>query len=79
MHYIRYFADKYGLKLPVSVISRISEITGPCWDSCINEDNRKLCTSDAIDLLNRMLTIDLNLRPSAEELMSHPFFNQIKV
>ena len=72
------FADKYGLKLPVSVVSRISEITGPCWDSCINDDNRRLCTPDAMDLLNRMLTVDLNLRPSAEELMSHPFFNQIK-
>ena len=70
------YAEKYDIRLPSSVKSNISGLTGPNWDRYINDSNRDICTPEAIDLLNKMLTVDHNLRPSAEEVMMHPFFKK---
>ena len=70
------YAEKYGIRLPSSVYAAISDMNGPNWDLYINDDNRNLCTEEALDLLNKMLTVDHNERPSAEDVMKHPFFQK---
>lgn len=46
--------------------------------SFINENNKHLATADALDLLGKMMQYDHDLRPTAEECMSHPYFNEVR-
>ncbi|EAX98412.1 CMGC family protein kinase [Trichomonas vaginalis G3] len=72
------YAEKYDLKLSSSLKARLSELKGTMWAGLINESNRDICTPQALDLLTKMLTIDHNLRPTAEQAMKHPFFDEIR-
>jgi casein kinase II subunit alpha len=44
----------------------------------VNEHNKHLATPDALDLLSKMMQYDHDLRPTAEECMKHPYFNEIR-
>ena len=44
----------------------------------VNENNKHLATADALDLLGKMMQYDHDLRPTAEECMKHPYFNEIR-
>lgn len=72
------YCEKYGIKLPTSVATKIGPLEKNLWTNLITDENREICTPDALDLLTQMLRIDHEKRPSAEEAMKHPFFDQIK-
>jgi casein kinase II subunit alpha len=40
----------------------------------INDDNKHLCGKDAIDLLEKMLVYDHNVRITPKDALSHPYF-----
>ena len=44
------------------------------WKAFINNDNRHLISDEVLDLIDRLLTYDHQLRPTAKEAMEHPFF-----
>ena len=44
------------------------------WDEYINEKNKYLINNDALDLLNKLLEIDPQLRIKAKDALSHPYF-----
>jgi len=47
-------------------------------DLFINNVNKHLATSDAIDLLSKLLVVDHNERLSAKEAMAHPYFDPVR-
>lgn len=44
----------------------------PWTQVCVQKD------PDALDLLDKMLTLDHNKRISAKDALAHPFFNEIR-
>lgn len=48
------------------------------WSSFITEDNKRLVTPDALDLLDKLLVFDHQKRLTASEAMAHPYFNPIR-
>ena len=44
--------------------------------SCISQENRKILSKDAIDLLEKLLDKDPQKRISADEMLQHPWFLQ---
>lgn len=47
-------------------------------ESFINEENAHLCGEDAMDLINKMLTYDHLMRPTAKEAMAHKYFDPVR-
>ena len=72
------YVEKYNLELPPQTIKNISNLPKREWSEFVTDSNRDVCTPEALDLLSKMLVIDHAARPSAEELMKHPFFDQIR-
>ena len=48
------------------------------WKAFVNDKNEKLITDEGIDLLDKMLQYDHQLRPTCREAMMHPFFATIR-
>ena len=72
------YVEKYDLKLPPETLKTISALPKKDWSDFVTPANKDVCTPEALDLLSKMLVIDHAARPSAEELMKHPFFDQIR-
>lgn len=72
------YVDKYDINISPYLATKIVGKKRRLWGSFINDNNHAVCTSDALDLLTKMLTIDHKIRPSADECMRHPFFDQIR-
>ena len=63
------FADKYNSKFRTS-----SKSTGSFLEFAI-PGNNDLITSDSLDLVMSMLSLDPETRPTAREALKHPFFH----
>ncbi|OHT11531.1 CMGC family protein kinase [Tritrichomonas foetus] len=72
------YCDKYSLSLPTKVASEISGCQRKSWSNWINKNNKDVVTNEALHLLDKMLIIDHELRPTAKELLGHPFFNNVR-
>lgn len=72
------YAEKYEIKMNSTLKARLSELKGTGFQCLVNENNKNICTPKALDLLTKMLTIDHNMRPTADEAMKHPFFDEIR-
>jgi len=48
------------------------------WTKFINPENQALCSSDALDLIDKMLQYDHAARITPRECFDHPFFDMIK-
>lgn len=69
------YAKKYELEIPGKVMRAMKKNTGKPWSAWITRKNRLSATSLAIDLLSKMMIVDHKKRPTADELMEHPFFD----
>jgi len=72
------YVDKYDISLD----PRFSEILGrhskKRWERFINTENQHLVSSEALDLLDKLLKYDHQERLTAREAMEHPYFAQIR-
>ena len=48
------------------------------WSNFVKKSNKHLVSDEAIDLLNRMVTIDHADRITAREALEHPYFDMVK-
>lgn len=48
------------------------------WKTYITPQNKHKCGFDALDLLSKMLVYDKNERLTAQEALSHPYFDPIR-
>ena len=44
----------------------------------VNDDNKHMCSPEALDLLSKMLQYDKNERINCKEAMAHPYFDPVR-
>lgn len=69
------YVNKYGLKLSEEYDSILGDYERKPWSNFIDNDNQHLISNEVIDLIDKLLTYDHQLRPTATEALSHPFFS----
>lgn len=67
------YVNKYGIKLSSEYDDILGNYPRKPWKAFINNDNRHLISDEVLDLIDRLLTYDHQLRPTAKEAMEHPF------
>mmetsp|Transcript_26131 Transcript_26131/g.65313 ORF Transcript_26131/g.65313 Transcript_26131/m.65313 type:complete len:187 (+) Transcript_26131:32-592(+) len=72
------YLKKYGLKLDSELTRMVGSHPKKPWDKFVSAENEQLVTEDGVDLLEKMLQYDHQLRPTAVEAMDHPFFASCK-
>jgi len=71
---INEYAEELGIQLSESVVNDLMKRGGIGWQKHIEKASPGLCSPEAIDLLQRMMTIDHRKRITAAEAMRHSFF-----
>lgn len=49
------------------------------WDNFTDLKNRRFATKDALDLLDKLLVYDHQIRLTAKELLAHRYFDDVRV
>ncbi|KAK7679792.1 hypothetical protein QCA50_017115 [Cerrena zonata] len=68
------YINKYGINLSDEYDSILGDYDPKPWSSFITNENQHLISNEVIDLIDKLLTYDHQLRPTAKEAMDHPFF-----
>lgn len=68
------YVNKYGIKLSSDYDNILGNYARKPWLNFINRENQHLISDEVIDLTDKLLTYDHQLRPTAKEAMEHPFF-----
>lgn len=69
------YANKYGIKLSSEYDDILGDYPRKPWGYFINRENEHLISDPVIDFIDKLLTYDHQLRPTAREAMDHPFFS----
>lgn len=69
------YVNKYGIKLSHEYDPILGRYPRKPWSAFINKDNKHLVSPEVIDLIDKLLTYDHQLRPTAKETLAHPFFS----
>jgi len=72
------YLDKYGIQLDPSMLAAIGRHPKKPWKKFIPADNKTLATTDAIDLLDKLLRCDQAERLTAREAMQHRYFDPVR-
>lgn len=76
---IEAYLSKYKITLPShDLMTRISGHKRRAFECIKKDDTKNFITTEAFDLLMKMLTVDHNLRISAKDAMAHPFFDAVR-
>lgn len=68
------YIKKYGIRLSSEFDNILGKYPRKPWSNFINKTNEYLIGDEIIDLTDKLLTYDHQLRPTAREAMDHPFF-----
>ena len=63
---------KYGLGIPEHL--QFVQFKKTHWDSFVNEQNKSLSSTEALDLLQKLLCFDFQNRISARDALGHKYF-----
>ena len=72
------YIEKYGLALDNHYNGILGNYPVKPWNKFINEENKHLCSNEAIDLLSKMLIYDRAARITPKEAMMHPYFKEVR-
>ena len=72
------YIEKYGLTLDNHYSGILGNYPKKPWNKFINEENKHLCSNEAIDLLSKMLIYDRAERITPKEAMEHPYFKSVR-
>jgi casein kinase II subunit alpha len=72
------WARKYGVTLRDGTIERIRRVRGNGWRMMIPSSRSAFADWNALDLVEKMLTVDHKQRITAEEALAHPFFAEVR-
>lgn len=72
------YVAKYDAQMDPSLKSALGNYATRPLSSYVTEENKHLASSEAIDLLTKLLVIDHNHRLSAAEAMKHPYFEPVR-
>lgn len=68
------YLNKYGLRLGSEFDGLIGNYQRKPWSDFFVSELKHLLSPEVVDLIDRLLTYDHQLRPTAQEAMAHPFF-----
>jgi casein kinase II subunit alpha len=68
------YAHKYGIRLLKDYDHILGNYPRQPWLKFVHKDNERLVSDEVVDLIDKLLTYDHQLRPTAKEAMEHPFF-----
>ncbi|OBA24338.1 kinase-like protein [Metschnikowia bicuspidata var. bicuspidata NRRL YB-4993] len=69
------YVNKYGIKLSDEYDPILGNYPRKPWSAFVTKDNRHLVLEEVVDLIDKLLTYDHQLRPTAKETLAHPFFS----
>lgn len=72
------YNTKYGVEMEEEYEKALGEYDRVPWNEFITEKNKHLANPEAIDLLDKLLVYDHQLRLTAKEAMDHPYFNPVR-
>jgi casein kinase II subunit alpha len=72
------YLRKYDVKLEPIYDSMLGMYPKVPWTRFMNTKNKRLCSPEAFDALERMLTYDHELRPTVAEFVWHPYFDPVR-
>ena len=72
------YADSLHVELDNETRSDLRRRKGIGLEACAKKYGKNICTPDALDLLNKLMTIDHRDRITASDAMKHPFFRPLK-
>lgn len=72
------YLTKYNLKLESQFDDIMGTYTRKPWEAFVTEQNKHLCSKNALDLLNILLSFDHQARPTCKEAMQHPYFAPVR-
>ncbi|KAJ6248508.1 casein kinase ii subunit alpha [Anaeramoeba flamelloides] len=72
------YLTKYNIKLKPKFKKKIGEHQKKNWSVFVNNSNKKLVNTQALDLLDKMLLYDHVDRITAKEAMGHSYFDILK-
>jgi len=72
------FLSKYNIHIPSGRAKELQGYSGVPLESFINSENRSFISEEALDFLRRILVYDPAARPTALELMQHPWLDDVR-
>jgi len=72
------YLDKYNLELDPHFDGILGRHTRKPWSKFLNSDNQHLVSTEAVDLLDKLLRYDHQERLSPIEAMLHPYFQPVR-
>lgn len=69
------YVNKYGVRLSEEYDLILGNYARKPWLSFVSKDNQHLLLNEVVDLIDKLLTYDHQLRPTAKEALAHPFFS----
>lgn len=69
------YVARYGIKLSDEYDLILGNYPRRPWLAFISNDNKHLVLNEVVDLIDKLLTFDHQLRPTAREALEHPFFS----
>eukprot|EP00455_Lapot_gusevi_P009761 TRINITY_DN1438_c0_g1_i2.p1 TRINITY_DN1438_c0_g1~~TRINITY_DN1438_c0_g1_i2.p1 ORF type:complete len:353 (-),score=79.28 TRINITY_DN1438_c0_g1_i2:144-1202(-) len=72
------YLEKYDLVLDAHFDGILGRYTKKPWRKFVTNENRHLCSDEALDFLDRLLRYDHHERLTAREAMEHPYFAPIR-
>ena len=72
------YIEKYELTLDNHYSGILGNYPKKQWTKFINEENKHLCSNEALDLLSKMLIYDRAQRITPKEAMMHPYFKEVR-
>ncbi|KAJ5074056.1 casein kinase ii subunit alpha-3 [Anaeramoeba ignava] len=72
------YLNKYHLDIPQNQTKILGHHEKKKWTRFVNSTNEHLAVPDALDLVDKMLVYDHQLRLTAAEAMNHPYFDPIR-
>lgn len=72
------YLDKYGIQLDPHFLQMIDRHSKKPWKKFITNENKHLCSPEALDFLDKLLRYDQQERLTAREAMAHPYFDMVR-
>ena len=75
---IHKWVEKFQIQLSADMRKAIGSYEAKSLSKFVNKDNCNLCPPDAVDLAQKMLTVDHQDRLTAAECLLHPYFDNVR-
>ncbi len=72
------YLDRYNIELDEDFVTLIGTHSKKDWELLIKPENKHLVTTEALDLLGKMLVYDHAERITPREAMMHKYFEEVR-